>query len=419
MDLKPSTAIIDPEAVKARIAELDLKKWWIAEQIRVDRKTVSRWLNGQVKWVKVENLEALAEILELDVNDISLKSEANLKASAADYKKAAELISSKDMKSMVRSTYNWQLLEYVIKTSMTEELPQDLIGALYLDLAQAFFFQNKIKESAEYVDKCLNIARQLDHELLYWDAMAVKAMTETCFGNIKKAIEYYKRCLNEDPESSREWKNLSNLSGALMYAGEFEEALAVSEAKIQDFQSRKDSQVDEISWAISYLANGSHLADCKHYDRAKESYDKAAEFSERARFSKGIHYTKILRANLESQFSPNEALAVTYEAAHKVLRTIQDDHLYYYYGARIYRSLDQFSKARDLLSEAIQMGRHYPIEKGMFLTELMHTEFSAENHAEAESAYRRAKQSFKKSDATTRLALLQDEYRNCKGKNQY
>jgi hypothetical protein len=36
-------------ALRNRVAELGLRQWWLAEQLNLDRRTVLRWLNGQVR----------------------------------------------------------------------------------------------------------------------------------------------------------------------------------------------------------------------------------------------------------------------------------------------------------------------------------------------------------------------------------
>jgi hypothetical protein len=39
---------IDTTALRNRVAALGLRQWWLAEQLGVDRRTVLRWINGQV-----------------------------------------------------------------------------------------------------------------------------------------------------------------------------------------------------------------------------------------------------------------------------------------------------------------------------------------------------------------------------------
>ncbi len=50
--------------LKKVINEKQLKLYWIANQIKVDKRTVSRWVNGKVKWIRYDNLESLSQLLE-------------------------------------------------------------------------------------------------------------------------------------------------------------------------------------------------------------------------------------------------------------------------------------------------------------------------------------------------------------------
>lgn len=66
-----STVKLDIPLVKRRILELDLKKTWIAAKIGVTKSAFFDWLNGKVKKVKYANAKALAEILELSLEEIT------------------------------------------------------------------------------------------------------------------------------------------------------------------------------------------------------------------------------------------------------------------------------------------------------------------------------------------------------------
>lgn len=66
-----STVKLDIPLIKRRILELDLKKTWIAAKIGVTKSAFFDWLNGKVKRVKYANAKALAEILELSLEEIT------------------------------------------------------------------------------------------------------------------------------------------------------------------------------------------------------------------------------------------------------------------------------------------------------------------------------------------------------------
>ena len=93
---------LNHEFLKVRIKELDLKLWWIAEQIKVDRKTLSRWVNGRVKWAQRVNAKSLAGILECPMEHMIHLDEIEEFASSKELGEAAKLMEQE-------SFSNWSL----------------------------------------------------------------------------------------------------------------------------------------------------------------------------------------------------------------------------------------------------------------------------------------------------------------------
>ena len=53
--------------LRNRVAELGLRQWWLAEQLGLDRRTVLRWINGQVRSIAAARAHALAQVLGLSL----------------------------------------------------------------------------------------------------------------------------------------------------------------------------------------------------------------------------------------------------------------------------------------------------------------------------------------------------------------
>lgn len=403
MTFQRSTAMIDTHNLRRIIDEQGLKLWWIAEQIKVDRKTLSRWLNGKIKWIKGENLEALANILSVDVDAITLISETDRKASEPEFRRAAELIHSQNLKAMLRNSYNWELLEYLVKASLSTDLPLHLLGSLYLDLAEACFFQNKIKESAEYVKKTQIIAKELKHELLFWDSQAIKAKIETCFGSLPRAIEIFRQCLSSKPDSIREWRALCNMSEAMRRYGDLEGAYELRRKTLADFARRKLIEVDGLSWSKAWIAFGESSAELGYFQAAMDAYDRGLAFSEAGNFPKGSHYARMLKAVAMGQLKPDRQLITVSETAHGALKLTQDDQLYYRDRALLHMALGDYDRARQLLSEAVMMARDFPIEKGLFYQVVFHIETAVGDGSAAGRARKIALSFFENAEAKLRI----------------
>lgn len=152
--------LIDPTVLDQQIEDKQLKIWWIAEQIRVDRKTISRWLAGTVKFASKENVSALASILECDIDELILKEDL-APTTATPSKSAADLIVDKGLKELLEPTYNHVLLEALVHSSINPDLPPATLAMLLLDLCHAKMRQWKNKEAEEHVRHALRIAQSI------------------------------------------------------------------------------------------------------------------------------------------------------------------------------------------------------------------------------------------------------------------
>jgi DNA-binding Xre family transcriptional regulator len=103
--------ILNSIFLKNKVTELGIKQWWLAEQVGVDRKTVIRWLQGQVKSIQLENAEALAKILNCRIEDLSLESEADQLASMEDQKIAAQLLTTSSLLEKLGPIGEWNVIE--------------------------------------------------------------------------------------------------------------------------------------------------------------------------------------------------------------------------------------------------------------------------------------------------------------------
>ncbi len=55
--------LLDAEQVESAIVRKQLKHWWVAEQAGVHRTTFRRWLRGDIRHIKKENVLELARVL--------------------------------------------------------------------------------------------------------------------------------------------------------------------------------------------------------------------------------------------------------------------------------------------------------------------------------------------------------------------
>jgi tetratricopeptide (TPR) repeat protein len=406
MNVKSATAVINAEYLQQRIHELDYRIWWIAEKIHVDRGTISRWLSGRVKWVKMENLQPLAELLDTTVDALTVKSETEQLATPNDLKMAAELIQAKNMKGLVRQDESWQLLEYVIKASIRTSLPLNLLGSLYYDLGLACFFQNKVKQADEYTEKSLAIAQRMGNSVLLQEGWQLKAMIRTCVGPLTEAVTLYQQCLNCDHDPNFAIKVKANWSEALFRRGDLALARDMALQCLQDCRENSWYAVDHISLCKRSLSVGLCFLSLNELQVAQSYVQQARDEALKGSYQKGEHYCAMVLALIASRREPHADQAAIYECSHEQLRAIIDDQLYYAIGADIYAGIGDYNRSVQLIRAAIKMAKDFPVEQGLFYEELTRIEFRFGQHQGARRAFAKAQVALTQTAALPRLARL-------------
>src|SRR6478735_23821 len=103
--------------LKNKITELGIKQWWLAEQVGVDRKTVTRWLQGQVRSIQIENAETLTKILKCSTEELSLNDASEQLATPEDQKQAASLLASSSLLEKLGPIGEWNVIESLLKAT--------------------------------------------------------------------------------------------------------------------------------------------------------------------------------------------------------------------------------------------------------------------------------------------------------------
>lgn len=82
--------LLNATALRNRVAELGLRQWWLAEQLGVDRRTVLRWINGQVRSITPERARDLAQVLACRIEDLLMHEPGRGLASAHAHRAQAQ-----------------------------------------------------------------------------------------------------------------------------------------------------------------------------------------------------------------------------------------------------------------------------------------------------------------------------------------
>lgn len=284
---KEDTVRLNTHSLVQSIEELGLKQWWIARQIGVDRKTVSRWVTGRVKRLSRTNALALSELLSCSLQAITISDECDVLATQEEQRTAAALIEKEDLLQILSPTDHWPLAESLIKSSMLPHLPKRQLGQLYNLLSIAAWRQGHYAEGRQRSQRALEIGAEIGDPFVSQKARINLATIESLTGRVTDALLLYEACLGE-PESFSKARDrasaLSNLGCLYRSVRRFEDSVRVQQQAIDIF---KQEQI-EFNAAIAYFSLGVVLTEMGLFQKAIDAFKAGQAAAVSAGYTRGI-----------------------------------------------------------------------------------------------------------------------------------
>ncbi|WP_324961940.1 helix-turn-helix transcriptional regulator [Oligoflexus sp.] len=346
---------IDTEFLGQEIKKQGIKLWWLAEQIHVDRKTVSRWVNGKVKWMREENLLATAGILQCEPN--RLRAEANTLLYATEYEQtnAAKLVHTEKLLAALTPSGKFDLAEQLIKSLLKPHLPLHLLGSLYLELATCCWQQNKLNKAERYAQHALDISVQADEPLLGLRAQQTLIIIYSKGGQLTKADEYIETCLSHpliDQDPQIRARVLFDKSNTLAHAG-------ASIALIKDFRLQAHALFEE-SGTMTPIQNSTvwygmaiFLIEAGHLQDAEDALRKAQKSAHEVDYQRGLCFGYLIEALLKSQQSMHQDAVERLDHIYPQLEH-GDTGMYEAIGASILRQAGRTHEAEGMARKGLQ-----------------------------------------------------------------
>lgn len=213
---------LNPTWLRNRVAELGLRQWWLAEQLGVDRRTVLRWVNGQVRTIQPDRAEALAGVLGCRVTELLLHEPSTQLASAEDQRRAGQALAASQLLDRLGPVGEWDVAEQLIRAAAVPDLPVDVLGRLYHQLCVACWRQDKLAEAAAHNATTLELAGRCGDQSLRADALGSRANLAFWRGDLDAALATWQEALALSPwlTSRQRGALLSNLGAALVDTGQ-------------------------------------------------------------------------------------------------------------------------------------------------------------------------------------------------------
>jgi len=186
---------LNPTWLRNRVAELGLRQWWLAEQLGVDRRTVLRWVNGQVRQIAPERAQALAAVLGCPVTEMLLLDDSRELASPADQRAAGLALAGSALLDRLGPVGEWNVVEQLVRANAVPDLPLHVLGRLYHQLCVACWRQDKLAEATRHNQASLDLAQRCGDHSLHADALGSLANLQRWRGDTNAALATWHEAL--------------------------------------------------------------------------------------------------------------------------------------------------------------------------------------------------------------------------------
>lgn len=366
-----ATLLLNLSAAENRVRELALKRWWVADQMGVDRKTVGRWLNGRVKRIRRANLERLAEVLECSAEELTLSSEAEAIASVADQERAAQLIEQENLLEVLSPSGRWPLLESLIKATLRPSLPLPLLGKLYNLLAIACWRQSRIDDAETYAEKAMQMAVRTGNLNVLTGAHLNLGTISWCRGQLDSASAHYRACLARQAHfasSTNHAAAYSNLGAVCCDIGELDRSEVLQLEAIRRY-GRLEKPMNS---SIARCQLGLLRLQQNRLREAKRLFARSIADAERVGYERGILFGSLAMADLNARQGRHTLASADYERGIVGFEELGiREALNYEIGSRVARLGGDLELAAERLRQGFECAVGFPLAEARLHVEAM------------------------------------------------
>ena len=170
--------------LRERIMELGLKQWAVARQTGVARRTVIRWLSGEVSRITVDNLQNLARVVNLSPGELSTELPMDRAASSEEQQRAARTMLSHDTGELFLRSQSYQAYESMLNALRHPGLSMDQLADIYLHMMAAAAMQHEFARAREHGHQCIACAERCQNRQIEFTARINLAVISSETGQV-------------------------------------------------------------------------------------------------------------------------------------------------------------------------------------------------------------------------------------------
>ena len=366
---RDGTVALNLAALDDKLREQGLKQWWLAEQIGVNPKTVNRWLTGQVRRVRRDSLDRVAQELGCRIESL-IDDDPQFHAATDDERvEAARLIESENLLEILAPAGRWPLLEGLIKATLRSDLPLSLLGRLYTQLSIAAWRQSHLQRAEDYARRSIDCAQRARHRAVLAEATLNRATLAAFRGRLPEAMDLYRECIAAQvyfDEPSAVGKAYSNLGFTALEYGDPDAAEHWQNLAVAIFAAADKP----FNLAIAQIGLALVFIERREFDAAASALDDAAKTSKVAKYLRAEADVPLLRAILHAERGSLEEARSALESAVKRYEELGiDEARTYRVRAQVARLSGDFKQATMLLEKGRKMANDFPVERAEIIEE--------------------------------------------------
>lgn len=229
------TVLLNRAQLKQMVTEQAIKHLWLASEIDVSEKTLTRWLNGDVTRIRINNLSKLASALRCSKEDLIASSETDAYPSEKNRDVLINELSSDGFLYELMMSSKINLTVSLIKSTFHPRLPSAIVANFYIKLGYASLIHRKYKKAIQYLTKGLDKATGVDDRTLMFSANLGLAITLFCHSELIKAHTYLALCKKTIQYAGQEKAHFYSTCALYeLYCGHFDAAIKAANACLNE-----------------------------------------------------------------------------------------------------------------------------------------------------------------------------------------
>ena len=352
---------INGNAIQLRIDALQLKKYWLADRMKVHPRTLTRWTTGKVKYMRESHAELLAKFLQCAVTDFVSIGSLESSGTKQDKQNALQSMFSEDLLALLSPTGNWELIENIIFSVVGPQTEQVFLGKLYNWASITKWRRGYYKEAIEFANRALDIGKKIDDSAVVYKAYSNLGTVYSILGKLPSAIEFLEKCYADRGylESIKDIATVcNNLAMSYRDGGYIQKALEIQEEAIKLYELEKLT----FNLSIAYLCKGFYLAESKKLQEALAAFERSKDYAEQSNYRVGRLLPSIYTLDVIVQQDPVQDLEDETRLAVETLmaENISDPYCYEM-AARYYRIRNMDQQSERIIQKGLLHAEDMPV----------------------------------------------------------